>query len=210
MKRYSVLLLGILAILATGTPGQNKSTDNPSGPKETTRLSGLESGLARFFLEADDEPAPLTRPRIVKETSAVAAKVVVNTIAVEREAFEAINRKRAENGAPALTWSNDLAAVARLHSQNMAELQFFSHRGLDSKFVSDRADDLKIGRWRAIGENIAYNRGFQDPIVKAVELWLASPTHRNNMLDPGWRETAIGVAVAEDGSYYFTQVFLKK
>ena len=92
----------------------------------------------------------------------------------------------------------------------MAEFSFFSHRGLDNKMVSDRADDSGLRKWRAIGENIAFNRGYQDPITKAVELWLDSPSHRHNMLDAGWLESAIGVAVAADGSYYFTQVFLKK
>ena len=48
------------------------------------------------------------------------------------------------------------------------------------------------------------------PVALAVELWLDSPSHRRNMMDAGWKESAIGVAVAEDGSYYFTQVFLKK
>jgi uncharacterized protein YkwD len=89
----------------------------------------------------------------------------------------------------------------------MAEYSFFSHKGLDSKMVSDRADELGSRQWRAIGENIAFNRGFQDPISKAVDLWLDSPSHRRNLLDPNWKESAVGIAVAGDGSYYLTQVF---
>lgn len=207
MRQKFFLFVGLIAVLALTTPAQKNSPENPSGPNVTTRLSALESGLARY-LGLDDETAALTRPRIAKETSAVEAKVIVNTVAVERLVFDIINKKRAESGLAPLEWSDGLAAVARLHSQNMADFQFFSHRGLDSKFVSDRADDLKLGSWRAIGENIAYNRGFQDPVAKAVELWLASRTHRQNMLDAGWKESAVGVAVADDGAYYFTQVFL--
>jgi len=44
----------------------------------------------------------------------------------------------------------------------------------------------------------------------AVDLWLESPTHRHNMLDPYWKESAVGVGVAEDGSIYFTQVFMTR
>jgi uncharacterized protein YkwD len=207
MRQSYFLFLGLIAVLAITTPAQKRSIDDPVGPNVTARLSDLESGLASY-LGLDDDADIITRPRIVPDSSAVKAKVIVNTVAVERLAFEAINRKRAESGLAPLEWSNDLARVARLHSQNMAELQFFSHRGLDSKFVSDRADDLNIGRWRAIGENIAYNRGFEDPVAKAIELWLGSNTHRKNLLDASWRESAIGVAVAENGAYYFTQVFL--
>ena len=151
------------------------------------------------------------RPRIASGTaSGVKASVIVNTVSLEQVAFDLLNQKRIENGLRPLAWSDKLASIARLHSQNMAEFNFFSHRGLDDKMVSDRADDARMGRWRAIGENIAFNRGYQNPISKAVELWLDSPSHRHNLLDNNWKETAVGIAVAADGSYYLTQVFLKK
>ena len=153
----------------------------------------------------------LGRPRIVANKAAeVKASLIVNTESLERTALDLLNQKRIENGLQPLPWNEQLAAVARLHSQNMAQFNFFSHRGLDNKMVSDRADDAHMGRWRAIGENIAYNRGYQDPISKAVELWLDSPSHRHNLLDNNWKETAVGIAVAADGSYYLTQVFLKR
>jgi len=151
----------------------------------------------------------VSRPRrVIEKSSAVKAVVVVNTVAVERAAFEVLNQKRAENGLKPLVWSNELAAVARVHSHNMADLKFFSHRGLDNKMVSDRADDIGLKKWRAIGENIAFSRGYDDPVEMAVELWLDSPSHRQNLMNSDWRESAVGVAVAADGSYYFTQVFM--
>ncbi len=136
------------------------------------------------------------------------AKSTVNIGSVERTAFHLLNQKRTENGLHPLMWSDDLERVARIHSQNMADLKFFSHKGIDGKMVSDRADCLGVGNWRSIGENIAFTRGFNDPVEKAVELWLDSPSHRQNLMDENWKESAVGVAVATDGSYYFTQVFL--
>lgn len=151
------------------------------------------------------------RQRIVPDTaSGVKASIIVNTVSLEQTAFDLLNQKRVANGLKPLAWSDKLASIARLHSQNMADLKFFSHRGLDNKMVSDRADDAGMGKWRAIGENIAFNRGYQDPIGKAVELWLDSPSHRRNLLDENWKETAVGIAVTADGEYYLTQVFLKK
>jgi uncharacterized protein YkwD len=159
----------------------------------------------------DIAPDKIGRPRVVAEkASGVEASVIVNTLSLERIAFDLLNQKRVENGFAPLAWNDQLAGIARLHSHNMAELNFFSHRGLDNKMVSDRADDNGIGKWHAIGENIAFNRGYQDPIGKAVELWLDSPSHKRNLLDSGWKETAVGVALAADGSYYLTQVFLKR
>jgi uncharacterized protein YkwD len=37
---------------------------------------------------------------------------------------------------------------------------------------------------------------------------MRSQGHRENLLDTRWKESGIGIAVASDGSYYFTQVFL--
>lgn len=142
--------------------------------------------------------------------SGVRASVFINTVALEQTALDILNQKREQSGLQPLVWNEKLASIARKHSQSMAEFNFFGHRGLDDKMVSSRADDAGLGRWRAIGENLAYNRGYADPIGRAVELWLDSPPHRRNLLDKNWKETAVGIAVTADGEYYLTQVFLKK
>jgi uncharacterized protein YkwD len=152
----------------------------------------------------------VTSRRRVGKAADVKASVVVNAKAVESAAFDRLNQKRAASGLSPLAWSEDLATIARTHSRNMADFKFFSHRGRDNKMVSDRADDIGLKKWQAIGENIAFNRGYQDPVERAVELWLDSPAHRRNLMNDEWRESAVGVAITEDGSYYFTQVFMKR
>jgi uncharacterized protein YkwD len=190
MQKKLLPLLGLFAALATNSLAQNNNYQTQTAVK-TGEISGFERSR-----------------RVDDKASGVKAAVVVNTSQVERSAFDLINQKRVENGLQPVVWSEELAAIARLHSQNMAEFNFFGHRGLDEKMVSDRADDRGLRKWRAIGENIAFNRGYQDPIGKAVGLWLNSPSHRHNLLDRSWKESAIGVAVTAEGSYYFTQVFL--
>jgi len=194
MKLNLLLFLGIFAALATISSAQ---TNN------------FQEQTARNLFARDNNPADFSRPRRVEVKAAdVKASVIVNIASAEHIAFDMINQKRAENGLRPLAWSDALAKVARQHSQNMAEFKFFSHRGMDNKMVSDRADNAHLGKWQAIGENIAFNRGYQDPVGKAVELWLSSPSHRHNLMDENWKESAVGVAVGPDGSYYFTQVFL--
>lgn len=128
---------------------------------------------------------------------------------MERDAFELINSERSHAGLPQLHWSDKVADVARYHSNNMAERNFFSHQGLDGAFVDERAAKLNMGRWSAIGENIAFMKGFDNPVEIAVQQWLQSPGHKRNLLNPDWTETAIGLAVSADGKYYFTQVFIR-
>ena len=91
--------------------------------------------------------------------------------AIEQQVFALINAERAKNGLSELVWDESLAAVARAHSEDMAHVKFFSHRGTDGSMVDDRADRLGLGTWRTIGENIAYMRGYDDPAATAVQKW---------------------------------------
>ncbi len=148
----------------------------------------------------------------VRSSSAILATTETTAVAalmeIEQDAFQLINVERAIAGLPALKWNEKLAKVARLHSDNMADYNFFSHKGADGLMVDDRADKLGLGEWRAIGENIAFMQGYKNPAAVAVEKWLLSASHRTNLLNPQWSDSAVGVSMTEDGKVYFTQVFL--
>lgn len=128
-------------------------------------------------------------------------------LSMERQAFDLLNDQRLERGLKPLKWSEDAAKAARFHSENMARYKFFSHVDQEGLSVNKRARALRIGGWMAIGENIAFNKGFRKPVEMACQHWMASSGHRSNILDSGWTDSGIGVAVAPDGSHYFTQVF---
>jgi uncharacterized protein YkwD len=91
---------------------------------------------------------------------------------------------------------------------NMARSNSLDHRGPDGRDMAERARSMGIRGWRVLGENIAYNQGFDDPSAFAVERWMGSSKHRANILNRQFTRTGIGVARAGDGSIYFTQVFV--
>lgn len=126
----------------------------------------------------------------------------------EARAWELMNAQRLAIGLPQLQWDEQLVALARLHSASMAGARYFSHKDQNGGFVDDRAARLGILNWMAIGENIAFMKGYPDPASIAVEKWMLSPSHKKNILNSSWRQSAIGVATAEDGAIYFTQVFI--
>lgn len=140
----------------------------------------------------------------------VISKKPFNIASLEGQVFAVINQKRDEYGLKPLAWNEQAAAVARLHSANMASFNFFSHTGIDGKHVDKRADSLGLNKWRMIGENIAYNSGFDDPVGRAVSGWLQSAGHRKNILRNEWKETGIGISVSVNGKFYITQVFLQR
>jgi uncharacterized protein YkwD len=147
--------------------------------------------------------------RLTASRSTATAITPAAARALERDAFQLINTERGLAGLNALKWNDQIAEVARLHSANMARYDFFSHQGLDGKMVDDRAGKLGLYNWSAIGENIAFMKGYDDPVNQAVQRWLQSPGHKKNLLGPDWTQTGIGLSVTADGKYYFTQVFIR-
>lgn len=190
---------------------QNNSTENrPSAYLYSEGDGGSANRSPAYPVSSGDTRAALTRPRIYQPEPIKSVKTLKtnNAFDLERRAFGLVNQQRAMIGLEQLAWNDDAAKIARLHSENMANYDFFSHTDLDGLLVNDRADSLGINKWQAIGENIAYNQGFENPVEFAVERWMLSPKHRDNLLNSRWKESGIGVAVAENGKYYFTEVFL--
>ena len=167
----------------------------------TAFLSAALSQTTSTTNNREFQVAGYTSVRDVKMAPAIVASI-------ERQTFDLINKKRADAGLDPLVWNDQLAALARSHSRDMADQKYFSHRGSDGSMVDDRADKLGISNWSAIGENIAFERGFDDAASFAVERWMESPAHKQNLLDKRWKETGMGVAILADGTVYFTQVFL--
>lgn len=129
---------------------------------------------------------------------------------VEARAFELMNAERQASGLQSLQWDEQLVALARGHSESMADDKYFSHKDPNGGYVDSRAAKLGIFNWMAIGENIAFMKGYEDPASVAVEKWMQSTSHKKNILGGQWRDSAIGAAVSSDGSIYFTQVFISK
>lgn len=124
----------------------------------------------------------------------------------ERRIARRINAIRSERGLLPLLWSEELAAVAREHSRAMAEQGFVDHVDPQGRRPADRLRAAGIDFVRA-AENVASNRGTENPVRTAVNGWMRSGGHRGQILDPGFVETGVGIALADDGTYTFTQLF---
>ncbi len=129
---------------------------------------------------------------------------------IEKRAFEQTNLARIKNGLPPLAWDGEVCRMARAHSENMSRQGFFSHATPEGLRLRDRARLVGIIHYSVLGENIAYNQGYEDPGAFAVERWMLSPKHRANILSTEFRAMAIGSFVASDGSVYLTQTFITR
>lgn len=164
----------------------------------------------------DTAPVPILVDQIggnrsisVRESSSVKGTKSSIAFETERRAFDLMNSERQASGLRMLVWDEQVAELARYHARNMAENKFFSHRAPDGTTVDDRAKIVGV-RWLGIGENIATMRGYDDPATTAVESWMRSTGHKKNILNGQFHISAIGAAVANDGTIYFTQVFIMR
>lgn len=105
------------------------------------------------------------------------------------EVIRLTNQKRIEAGLNVLTFNSDLAGAAYTKGLDMIAKDYWAHVAPDGtqpwKFFNDFGYKYKYA-----GENLA--RDFTNPNA-AVEAWMNSPTHRENILNPKYKEIGIGV-----------------
>lgn len=111
------------------------------------------------------------------------------TAALEAEFLQLINDARAQArqcgsaSFPAvggLTWDERLEAAALVHSQDMANTNFFSHTGSDGASVGQRVTNQNY-IWTTVAENLAASSAAatSDQVVNA---WLNSIGHCSNIM----------------------------
>lgn len=119
---------------------------------------------------------------------------IVRARRLEPQVLAAINDFRRAHGLRPLRPNLALAAAADQHSLSMAEYGFFEHASLDGSPFWKRVEAAypkDRGRFWRVGENLAWaSPGLN--ARHALELWLASPSHRENLLSPVWREIGLG------------------
>jgi uncharacterized protein YkwD len=121
-----------------------------------------------------------------------------NLEAVREATLCLVNRERVTRGERALTLNDKLERTAQEHSESMAQDDYFGHEGPDGSTPLSRMRaagyiySSRVGY--EIGENIAWGTLWLATPRAIVESWMQSPGHRENILDPSYRDTGIGVS----------------
>jgi len=127
----------------------------------------------------------------------------------EAQLLVQLDRDRKANGLPALVHDPRLAEIARRYSREMAETGEVAHFSRRTGSVVDRVTAAKIlPSPRIIAENVGSAQSSAD----AERGFMASPGHRDNILNRAITHVGVGVAVGREEagsvSLYFTQVFV--
>ena len=106
--------------------------------------------------------------------------------------------------APPMRLSGTLGEVAFGHAADMAEHNYFEHEDLGGHSPADRVRAVGY-KEKLVGENIAYGPA---SVEEAVQGWLDSPDHCENIMDPRFAEMGIASAAGHTSRHrlYWVQV----
>ncbi len=204
------------------------------------RPSGTPVPGAALIPTFTPRPTPTLSPTPIMPTpnpvpassAAIGADGRYNQEALETTVHQLINEYRDEQGRAVFRWDEELAALARAHSLDMAKHDYYRHvnRAGDDPTARARKAGYDCRNPRSVGvaENIYLLYGHtssmrvgnrityqwisqKDLAQRFVAGWIASTGHRRNILDGRYTRTGIGVAFGTASGIphgvYITQQF---
>jgi uncharacterized protein YkwD len=137
-----------------------------------------------------------------QRASAAAGKSISTLSSLDTGVLAQLNQVRVAHGLAPLKIDAGLSAAAAQHSAEMITDGYFAHDSRDGTVFWKRL--LRFyplagsSRW-AVGENLLQASG---PITAtgAMAMWMASPDHRANVLNPSWREIGISAVAGSETS----------
>lgn len=143
---------------------------------------------------------PITQVVMVKATK---ASLLTQD---EQEMLELINNERALQGLEPLEADVRLTKIARYHSQEMIDLNYFSHVSPRLGSLMNRLKTIGVKGQEGQGENIVASSSIELAFVQLM----TSPEHKENMLNPNY--THIGIGIRDGGEYgkMVTQDFIEQ
>lgn len=130
---------------------------------------------------------------------------------IERKLHGVINEFRVKNGQDSWGYDSGLADIARLHSRDMSERNYYSHENPDGQTATERTKEYGYDAY-PIGENIAklkLQAGEDEPEELARELvgkWKRSTAHRNELLSSRYVEEGNGIYISSDRTVFATNI----
>jgi hypothetical protein len=137
-------------------------------------------------------------PLLVLALSAPHAIAQADASPAEQTLLQLANQSRAEHNLPPLHWDSTLAHAARAHLQRVLHEQGeYLHQYPGEPDLTTRGAQAGA-HFSTIAENIG---GHAEDPASIQRIWMTTPTHRTNLLDPNLN--AVGIAVVRDQSLLY-------
>ena len=148
---------------------------------------------------------------------------------------EIINAQRVMHGLEPLDHVDTIRLIARSHSQDMALNDYFSHVNPEGLDPTDRGRQVGYDCRKDFGSYYTYglaeniHQGWiygsirtlngetvhvdwltpEELAQSAVNGWMSSPGHRQNILDASYDRAGMGAAIADDGKVFLPRIFAR-
>lgn len=120
----------------------------------------------------------------------------------EAQILRLTNIARADAGAPACRWSEELALTARAHAADLADRGYLEHLAPEGFDPTHRIGVLARRMIGSASENIAYRQASAPPSAEdLMGIWRRSEHHWLNLLRPSHAQAGFGVALRGDRTY---------
>jgi len=158
--------------------------------KPLSKISAALALTALFVMLTGDSQAQAAC------ASASSSPAQLSRLAARSAVFCLINEQRSAHGLATLTPNQSLGRAAEKHSRSMNAWNYFGHNG-DGTPVrrAHRAGYMRGAHSWMLGETLAWGRGTRGTPDGAVAAMMASPIHREVLLNPSFREIGVGVAM---------------
>lgn len=190
----------------TPKPPADTNTPKPAGDTNTPVPADTNTSVPPADTNTPAPPADTNTPVPPADTATAipptatsppAGCVYSGNSSYESQVITLINQERAAEGLSALTQNSKLTSAARLHSQDMACNDNWSHTGSDGSTLGQRL--LAAGySYSWAGENIATSSSQYFSPSSVVNMWMNSPGHRANILNPNFVHIGVGFRYADD------------
>ena len=201
---------GVPATAAGGDVSAGSAGSAPAGAGSdpaTTAPRAMTSAPADPGPSSTVTTAAVTPTSSTSTTSTSTTSTTTTTVApssgrlpsVEAALLPLTNRDRAANGLGALTRNSCIDAVASSYAQTMARNQALVHNPADASGVTGCVPNAS---W---GDNIGTASQCDAGVLE--DAWMASPTHRHNILTPGFTQVGFGAWTDTDGACWVQVLF---
>lgn len=173
-------------------PGQVPEPEQPAQPEPEAEPEPAPEPEPEPQPEPEPEPEPTPEP-----------EPEPGLTPEEQLMVDLVNQERVQRGLNPLQVDMRLVELARLKSQDMIDLNYFSHTSPTYGSPFDMMRQAGV-EYRTAGENLAG----ASTVERAHNALMQSDGHRRNILNPAF--THIGVGIIKGGSYgmMFTQMFM--
>ncbi len=180
-----------------------KLGDVPETVASKTDETAVTVSKDKTDVKSNDKSKGKTKEKTAPGKSSTPSAISSGLTQDEQKLLELVNKARTDAGLEQLAVDDSLMKVARTKAKDMIDNNYFSHQSPTYGSPFDMMRQFN-NTFKSAGENIAGNK----TVEGAFKAWMASDSHKKNILNSGFKVTGIGVVESTTYGKILVQQFI--